>query len=203
MPPTRTYQATEALPTATAQQATTSLPQQQHQQKQSHKRKRDSPDQNGNSRPKTVNGVPGGGGQPNDQLDNILIGENPDFSSLAHHLQQHAAANNNPASSSTTVAAMRHNMPSITIPQPTELSFQSTNTVDEDEQGESSFNIGTETNQNHHAEGTPYNLDSYADNSRGPGGGAGGPKPAAGTEEWHRLRRDNHKEGMTEQESHK
>ena len=86
MPPARTYQATEALPT-TAKQATTSLQQQQQQQqKQSHKRKRDSPDRNGNSRPKTANGLQGEGGESSDQLDNLLLGENADFTNLAHHL---------------------------------------------------------------------------------------------------------------------
>lgn len=190
MPPTRAYQAAEALPT-TARQASVSLQQQQHQQ--SHKRKRDSPERNGSSRPKTANGVQGDGGEQNNQLDNLLLGENADFTNLAQQLQQHAA--NNPTSS-TAAAALRQHMPSITIPQPTELSFQSANTVEDDDQGESSFNLAADGHRNHHTEGTPYNLDTFPENSRNPGG-AGANKPAVGTEEWHKVRRDNHKEGKT------
>ena len=192
MPPTRAYQAADALP-VTAKQANIGLQQQQQQQQQqqSHKRKRDSPERNGNIRPKTANGLQGNGGESSDQLDNLLLGESADFTNLAQQLQQHAA--NNPTSS-TGAAALRQHMPSITIPQPTELSFQTTNTVDDDDQGESSFNLGADGNQNSHTEGAPYNLDAYSEGSRNQGG-AGGNKPAVGTDEWHKVRKDNHKEG--------
>ena len=186
MPPTRTYQANEALP-ATARQTSLGL-----QQKPSHKRKRDSPEHHGNSRPKTANGLQGNSGDSGDQLDNILLGENPDFTNLAQHLQQHAA---NSLNSSAAAEALRQHMPSLTVPQPTELSFQSTNTVDDEDHGESSFNIGVDGNQNHHTEGTPYNLDAYTGEPSRNQSGVGGSKPAVGTDEWHKVRKDNHKEG--------
>ena len=157
-------------------------------QKQSHKRKRDSPERNGNSRPKTN----GNADESNDQLDDLLSGEGHEFSHLAQQLANHAHQNN--ATPSTAAAALAASMPHITIPQPTELSFQSTNTANDDDQVESSFDMGGEGHQNHHTEGTPYNLDAYTGDGAARGQG-GGNKPAVGTDEWHKVRRDNHKEG--------
>ncbi len=188
MPPTRAYQATEAMPVPAAKQSSFGM-----QPKQSHKRKRDSPEHNGNSRPRTANGVQGSGVEPGDQLDNILLAENPEFANLAQHLQEHTANNVTP---STAADALRQNMPSLTVPQPTDLSFQSTNTVDDEDQGGSSFNLGADTSQNNHSEGAPYNLDPYPGEGPRHQGGAGGNKPAVGSDEWHKVRRDNHKEGM-------
>ncbi len=58
---------------------------------------------------------------------------------------------------------------------------------------------GSDGDQNPHAQGATYNLDAYQGNSSAQAqnndGGGGGVKPAVGTDEWHKVRRDNHKEG--------
>ena len=155
-PPTRAYQGTEAMPAPTAKPTGFSM-----QQKPSHKRKRDSPEHNGTSRTRTANGLQGTGGEQGDQLDSILLAENPEFANLAQHLQEHTHTANNVAPS-TAADALRQNMPSLTVPQPTDLSFQSTNTVDDEDQGGSSFNLGPDASQNHHSEGAPYNHGSVS-----------------------------------------
>ena len=131
-----------------------------------------------------------------------------DFNSLSEQIARHVASGNNglPNStnaSSTAAAALAGIMPQLTVPQPTELSFASTGSVtDVDRQLDSSFDLGAQDgNQNHHTQGAPYNLTPFT----GQGTAAqvqaareasnGGSKPAVGTDEWHKVRRDNHKEG--------
>lgn len=136
-------------------------------------------------------------------------GSSSDFSALSHQLARHVNSNtghaNGANASSTAAAALAGLMPSLTVPQPTELSFTSTGSGND---GDSSFEMsGQENGQNHHSQGTPYNLGSF----QGTGtaaqveaaraqasamANAGGPgKPAVGSDEWHKVRRDNHKEG--------
>ena len=131
-----------------------------------------------------------------------------DFNSLNEQIARHVAGGSNglPNStnaSSTAAAALAGIMPQLTVPQPTELSFVSTASgTDGDRHLDSSFDLGAQDGgQNHHTQGAPYNLTAFT----GPGTAAqvqaareasnGGSKPAVGTDEWHKVRRDNHKEG--------
>lgn len=173
------------------------------QHKTSIKRKRDSSDQNGNRKqptpwPTSSSNNMHGNGHNTDPSHDFLSSASNELS-ISQHIAQHLAN----ASPSTAAAALAANMPQLTVPQPTELSFPSTGSGnDPDRQLDSSFDIGggSDGDQNHHTQGAPYNLDAYQGNtgvdvqsSRDAEGG--GVKPAVGTDEWHKVRRDNHKEG--------
>ena len=189
--------------------------------KASNKRKRNASDhhggdgkQLGSKRTSSSNNINGHNHDAN-QLSHSLfpdhLRDSPnsnDFSTLSQQLARHVAGVNHalpdgPNPSSTAAAALAGIMPQLTVPQPTELSFASTaSNNDRDPQLDSSFDIsGQNDGQNHHSQGTPYNLGSF------PGGTAaqvqaaresssgGGSKPPVGSDEWHKVRRDNHKEG--------
>lgn len=133
-------------------------------------------------------------------------GASQDFSAISQHLARHAAnaANHHvhpdvPASS-TAAAALAGIMPQLTVPQPTELSFVSTGSgTDGERQIDSSFDLGADNSQNHNVQGSPYGMGGFqgtaaqVQNARETSNGA--PKPPVGSEEWHKQRRDNHKEG--------
>ena len=129
-----------------------------------------------------------------------------DFSQLSQQLVRHVAGANHGLpdaahASSTAAAALAGIMPQLTVPQPTELSFASSGSgTDGDRQLDSSFDM--DTGQNHHNQGPPYNLGVFhgggtaaqVQAAREASNGGGG-KPPVGSEEWHKVRRDNHKEG--------
>ena len=191
------------------------------QELKSNKRKRNASDhhgadgkQLGSKRSSSSNNVNGNNHDAN-QLSNSLFSDNlrdspnsNDFSALSQQLARHVAGANhnlqdgsNP--SSTAAAALAGIMPQLTIPQPTELSFVSTASgVDGDRQLDSSFDIGGQSDgQNHHTQGTPYNLGSFQGGTAAQvqaareSSNGGGNKPPVGSDEWHKVRRDNHKEG--------
>ena len=131
-----------------------------------------------------------------------------DFSAISQHLARnvgslHNALPNGANSSTTAAAALAAGMiPQLTVPQPTELSFVSTGsgTDDGDHQLDTAFNMGGQENgQSHHTQGTPYNLGNFqgtaAQVQAARDSANAGIKPAVGTDEWHKVRRDNHKEG--------
>ena len=170
------------------------------QPRQSNKRKRDSPGLSGrNTRQGTL--------QDKEQQHNEKSPKpsqrpyypqqngNEEYS-IQHQVARHVANAN--ASSTTAAAALAASMPQLSVPQATELSFPSTNSGnEEDRQLESSFDMGPESSQQH-AEGGPYNLSPYTGVDGDQGQNITGPntgKPAVGTEEWHKVRKDNHKEG--------
>ena len=180
------------------------------------KRKRDTTDQGGgearpgSKRGSKTNNVNGNGHEPNMFLDNMPDSSgSTDFSALAHHLQSASANHGIPpvsnASSTAAQALAAGIMPQMTIPQPTEMSFASTGSgTDADRHLDSSFDMGGD-NGAHHSQGAPYNLNSFPNNTAAQvqsaressvGGGLGGNKPSVGSEEWHKVRRDNHKEGQ-------
>ena len=113
-----------------------------------------------------------------------------DFNALAHSGDQNAQSNgsNVVRDPSDTAAAALTAYNGMTVPQPTEMSFQNQPT---DGAHNASFDMGG----NHQ-----FGLDALKD-SPAQGTAAqlqqGTPthKPAVGSEEWHRVRRDNHKEG--------
>ncbi len=176
------------------------------QHKGSTKRKRDSSDQNGDRKqvtqwPTRSSMSVHGNGHNTDSSNDFLSSTSNELSSISQHIAQHLAN----ASPSTAAAALAANMPQLTVPQPTQLSFPSTGSGnDPDRQLDSSFDMGggSDGDQNQHAPGAQYNLEVY----QGPGTGdpqsgrdpeSGGVKPAVGTDEWHKVRRDNHKEGQS------
>ncbi|KAL8933922.1 MAG: hypothetical protein Q9216_006155 [Gyalolechia sp. 2 TL-2023] len=144
----------------------------------------------------------------NNYLDNFhsSSGSN-DFSNLSQQLQ--AATNPNhsiPTSnaSSTAAAALAGIMPQMTIPQPTDTSFASTaSNTDAERHFDSSFDLSGDSGHGHNGQGPPYSLHSFAGNTaaqvqaarESSNGGGLGPKPSVGSDEWHKVRRDNHKEG--------
>ena len=190
--------------------------------KASNKRKRNASDQHGvdgkhpgSKRVSSSNNVNGNNHDPN-QITNSLFSDSlrdspnsNDFSALSQQLARHVAGathnlqdGSNP--SSTAAAALAGIMPQLTVPQPTELSFATaTSASDADRQLDSSFDIGGQNDsQNHHTQGTPYNLGSFQGGTAAQvqaareSSNGGGNKPPVGSEEWHKVRRDNHKEGQ-------
>ena len=180
-------------------------PMQNLQHKSSYKRKRNSPDPNGskrhaNQRPSSSSNNMLGNGHATNPSHDLFSNESGsnDFASISQQIQTHIA-NANP---STAAAALAANMPQLTIPRPTELSFPGAGSGNEaDRQLDSSFDMGggSDGDQHHHTQGPPYNLDAYQGDPAGhvqTSDGGGGTKPAVGTDEWHKVRRDNHKEGQ-------
>ena len=160
----------------------------------------------------------GGDGQKRGSVSNNVNGNNrddwstsgQDFTTLSQQLARHVTTphQNVPNSSNpsnTAAAALAAGiLPQLTVPQPTELSFVSTGsgTEDGDQQLDTSFNLGgRENGQNHHTQGTPYNLGNFqgtaAQVQAARDSANAGSKPAVGSDEWHKVRRDNHKEGKS------
>ncbi|KAL9632353.1 MAG: hypothetical protein Q9164_005370 [Protoblastenia rupestris] len=194
--PGRAYQGIEDLETISKN--VEGAIQEMNQQQQSHKRKRDSPDRNGRTpRQAPTPEITQRNGQGTFDLHRNYFSQpnNNDMNSISQELARHVA-NTNPNSSSAA-AALAASMPQLTVPQPTELSFPSTNSGnEEDRQIDSSFDIGPE-NPNQQSAGSPYNLGAYtgANGDQASTHAAGGTqKPAVGTDEWHKVRKDNHKE---------
>ncbi len=103
-----------------------------------------------------------------------------DYNSLHHQgNDQNGAAEH---ASSTAAAALAGIYPTMTIPQPTDVSF-ATQGSDTDRNQESSF-----------MDNSQQGADSFMENST-PSGRGSGSKPAVGSDEWHKVRKDNHKEG--------
>ena len=200
MSATRSYSEHER-PHSSMDQAMQSL-----QHKTSYKRKRTSPDPNGNKnktnqRPLSASNNVHGNGHAPDSSHNLFPNESSsnDFTAIGQQLAQHNAN----ANTTTAAAALAANMPQLTVPRPTELSFPSSGSgTDADRYMDSSFDMAGGSDGDHHqhrhTQGTPYNLDAYQGDGNVPAqssDGGGGAKPAVGTDEWHKVRRDNHKEG--------
>jgi len=111
---------------------------------------------------------------------NAATDDNMQNSSLDFGLQQNGGASSSNAGD-TAAAALAHY--SMTVPQATELSFQASGSGGEG----SSFALGDHTvhQQQQHAGNSATN-DSPTN--------ASGQKPQVGSDEWHKVRRDNHKE---------
>ena len=180
----------------------------------SKKRKRDMTDLGGggaHSGPKrgSTSSVNGNTHDNSNYLENFHNSSSSnDFSNLSQQLQaatdgNHSGSNTNPTS--TAAAALAGIMPQMTIPQHTDISFASTaSNTDADRHFDSSFDMGGDSGHGHNGQGPPYNLHSFpggtaaqvqAARESSNGGGVGGHKPSVGSDEWHKVRRDNHKEG--------
>ena len=123
-------------------------------------------------------------------------GNSNDFTVLTEQLQQGIANARN--AQGQIEFSMMPSIPQMNVPQPTDLSFaQTASTNDTDRQVDSSFGMSGEGNQNN---GEQFHYDEPYDGQQAPTKGAANGnsnKPAVGTDEWHKQRRDNHKEGMT------
>jgi hypothetical protein len=99
-----------------------------------------------------------------------------DFNDL-HHQDQNGSAEH---ASSTAAAALAAGIyPTMSIPQPTEVSF-ATQGSDSDRNPDSSFMDNSQAGESFMEQSQPTRA----------------PKPAVGSDEWHKVRKDNHKEGM-------
>lgn len=96
-----------------------------------------------------------------------------DYSNL--HNDQNGSAEH---ASSTAAAALAGIYPTMTIPQPTDVSFASGD-PDSDRNPDTSFMDNSQAGE------------SFMENPQPPRT----PKPAVGSDEWHKVRKDNHKEG--------
>ncbi|KAL9097729.1 MAG: hypothetical protein Q9165_000055 [Trypethelium subeluteriae] len=132
----------------------------------------------------------------NDDQDfvNALSQHNDSTGTFNHSIHQNGSTG--AGSAADTASAALHVQ--MTVPQPTELSFQTqTSGSDNDRPLSSSFNLGDHTHQQHSLpEFDAGFLKAPTANSGGEGSptGAGIQKPTVGSEEWHKVRRDNHKE---------
>lgn len=94
----------------------------------------------------------------------------------------------------------------MTVPQSTEQAFMTQPTDQSGDRGATANSESGNTNaQPRTSSFSDFDI-SQANNEAGQNGGsgsptganaAGGPKPQVGTEEWHKVRRDNHKEGKS------
>lgn len=178
-----------------------------HHHKSSNKRKRESSDHTGSGRRPGSRQVPPsnnvhGNGQDTSNSSHDPYSDdsnNHDFTSMSEQLSRHIANANANVAPTTAAAALAASMPQLTVPQPTDFSFSNSGSgTDPDRQLDSSFDMGggSDEGPNHHTQGTPYNLDAYQGGAGAHGQDAdNGGKPAVGSEEWHKVRRDNHKEG--------
>lgn len=114
-----------------------------------------------------------------DHQDNVQALQ--DYNSLQHsHLESH----NGPAEhASTAAAALAGIYPQMTVPQPAEVSFGNPGS-DSSRNQDSSFMDNSQQGQ-----------DSFMDSQNQSGDRGSTTKPAVGSEEWHKVRKDNHKEG--------
>ncbi len=121
-------------------------------------------------------------------------GMSAEFSALQQATSDHPDAADPANASSTAAAALGSMYPTLHVPQPTEETFAAQAAAGADAYPASE--VG-------HPDGLP-GLDSVGQVQQGANGirqearyqpPMSGPKPAVGSEEWHKMRKDNHKEG--------
>ncbi|APA10146.1 hypothetical protein SS1G_07451 [Sclerotinia sclerotiorum 1980 UF-70] len=157
------------------------------------KRKRDSESADDTRRLNNKRVSPNSGNDPDDQsLVNQQIGDVEalqNYANLQHNQQIHPDHQNGAAdhanASSTAAAALAGIYPTMTIPQPTDVSFAS-QASENDRHQDTSFMDNSQQPDN-----------SFMDNSQQqhqPQNRSSGSKPVVGSDEWHKVRKDNHKE---------
>jgi hypothetical protein len=127
-------------------------------------------------------------------------------------LQQAAAAEHseaaNPANASSTAAAALGSMyPTLHVPQSTEETFAATHPVDADQSEDMSLLKDSTGATVAHPDGLPSlpvvgplsaptnGIRTVGQETRFQPAAVQTPKPTVGSEEWHKMRKDNHKEG--------
>ena len=103
-----------------------------------------------------------------------------------HHDNQNGSAHNANNASSTAAAALAGIYPTMTIPQPTDVTFNAQGS--EGERNADSFMGGSQ-------QGDSSFMDTPSQSHTT--GGRSGSRPVVGSDEWHKVRKDNHKEGMS------
>lgn len=115
-----------------------------------------------------------------DQQDNVQALQ--DYNSLQHgHLESH---NGSSEHASTAAAALAGIYPQMTVPQSTDVSF-ATQGSDMNRNQDSSYMDNSQQGQ-----------ESFMENQNQSGDRGSISKPPVGSEEWHKVRKDNHKEGL-------
>ncbi|MCJ1322660.1 basic helix-loop-helix protein [Xylographa vitiligo] len=168
----------------------------------SKKRKRGSMDQNGDeigSKRGSLTNMNGNGDHMNGSSGESFSDNSNEFAALHQQLQNVAHAQID--ASSTAAAALAAHLGG---PETSTLSFVSQGTgTDGERQMDTSFDLGGSDVVQNHNPNSAYNLGPFTS----VGGTAaqvqaareasnnGAMKPAVGTDEWHKVRRDNHKEG--------
>ena len=89
----------------------------------------------------------------------------------------------------STAAAALNIFPTMAVPQPADISFASSSGADGDRNLDPSFGMDSSGIQGD-SDSQNYNLDALRESGSGRES-----KPQVGSDEWHRIRRDNHKEG--------
>lgn len=172
----------------------------------SKKRKRVSTDQNGDehgSKRGSLSNMNGNGDHMNGSSGESFSDNSNEFAAL--HQQLQSANNSTQDPSSTAAAALAAH---LGVPENSTLSFVSSGTgTDGDRQMDTSFDLGgADGIQNHHNQSL-YNLPPFTSvggtaaqvQAAREASNGGAVKPAVGTDEWHKVRRDNHKEGSLSQ----
>ncbi|CAG8954539.1 hypothetical protein HYALB_00001492 [Hymenoscyphus albidus] len=136
-----------------------------------HKRKRESESADDTRRLSNKRVSPNGKGMDQSSHDGAIEALQ-DYSNL--HNDQNGSAEH---ASSTAAAALAGIYPTMTIPQPTGVSFASQD-PDSDRNPDNSFMDNSQAGE------------SFMENPQPPRT----PKPAVGSDEWHKVRKDNHKE---------
>ena len=119
-----------------------------------------------------------------------------DFSALQQAAAGHSEAADPANASSTAAAALGSMYPTLHVPQSTEETFAAQANADVDHHNDSSF--GPSASQ---PDGLPGSsaptapMQSANGDQQSRYSGQSNPKPAVGSEEWHKMRKDNHKEG--------
>ena len=116
-------------------------------------------------------------------------------------VQTQAQGGDGGQSASDTAAAAIAQYHTMTVPQSTEQSFMTQATDGGDKQANSAGDQAPSSAQQRTSSFSDFDVSA---NQASPNGetsptalsNPNGPKPAVGTEEWHKVRRDNHKEGM-------
>jgi hypothetical protein len=106
-----------------------------------------------------------------------------DYSGLHHGNSDQNGSADHASASSTAAAALAGIYPTMTIPQPTDVSFATQNS-------------DPDRNQDSFLDNSQQGGDSFMETST-PSGRGTGAKPAVGSDEWHKVRKDNHKEGKS------
>ena len=111
------------------------------------------------------------------------------------HMQAQGGNDGGPGNASDTAAAAmaQFQAHTMTVPQSTEATFLNA-TGDGGEQGEG----GNGAQQRTSSFGAEFDITAAQSSPNGdgsPGNGTGSSKPTVGSDEWHKIRKDNHKEG--------
>lgn len=119
-----------------------------------------------------------------------------DFSALQQAAADHSEAADPANASSTAAAALGSMYPTLHVPQSTEETFVPQPGPEVDHQPDTSFN-NSNVSRSDGLPNPPAPMQHPNGVQEPRYTGPPNPKPAVGSEEWHKMRKDNHKEGTT------